>query len=207
MEKVKEFRTHLITRTCTKTYKNYSSYKMYLKSDFKNRCAYCNLSDDSITTYFEIDHFIPGSLCKSQNREDLLTDYNNLVYSCKKCNIAKTDQYEGTKDGINLKNIKFYDPVETPLQNIFYRNILGGIDSYDTKGKRMIIDLKLYRLSHNFEWIVETLQGICMKLERKISELESEGQEASELRSAHSLISEEFHKVHRMFLANYNKEW
>ena len=59
---------------------------------------------------------------------------------------------------------------------------------------------------HNFEWIVETLQGICMKLERKIDEMESEGREVTELRNAHSLISEEFHKVYKMFLANYNKE-
>ncbi|MGL5895431.1 MAG: HNH endonuclease [Lactococcus lactis] len=206
MEKVKEFRTHSIIRTCKRTYKNYSSYKKYLKKDFKNRCAYCNLLDENITTYFEVDHFIPEAVFTKINRDDLLTDYNNLIYSCKKCNQAKKHQYEGDNIGIDLKNTKFYDPVETPLQNIFYRNILGGIDSIDIKGRKMIIDLKLYRLSHNFEWIVEVLQAICTKLEMKISNIESSGGNSADLRYAHSLISEEFHKVHKVFLANYNKD-
>ncbi|MGF7496178.1 HNH endonuclease signature motif containing protein [Lactococcus lactis] len=204
MKKVKEFRDYIITRTCTEQYSHYRSYKTALREDFKHRCAYCNLLDEIVTTYFEIDHFIPKKTCEEIGRGDLIVNYDNLVYSCKKCNLAKTNKYESSGLDDDIKNNRFYEPVETPLQEIFYRNIWGGIDSYDSKGRRMIIDLKLYRISHNLEWIIEVLQNICEKLERKISEQDVKGIDTTDLMCAYYLISTEYHKLHKVFISNYN---
>lgn len=57
-------------------------YKKYLEADFYHKCAYCDISDSMITTPFEIDHFIPINTFEGI-RDDLKTDYNNLVLSCK----------------------------------------------------------------------------------------------------------------------------
>ena len=92
--KIKDFKSHTIKRSNPPHYDDYHNYKPYLIKDFSNRCAYCNLNDVSITTPFEIDHFIPKDAFKSV-RPDFETDYNNLIYACKKCNIAKSNKYEG----------------------------------------------------------------------------------------------------------------
>lgn len=43
-------------RTCTETYRNYLSFKPYLRGDFNKRCGYC---DD--------DDFNAGGSCERQN--------------------------------------------------------------------------------------------------------------------------------------------
>ena len=48
MKKVKEFRNFSIQRSCEKKYASHSSYKVFLREDFHQRCAYCNLKDDQI---------------------------------------------------------------------------------------------------------------------------------------------------------------
>ncbi|MBO0409429.1 HNH endonuclease [Enterococcus hulanensis] len=205
MKKVKEFRNFEIKRTCTKKHADFRKYKKALREDFNHRCAYCNIDDEIITTYFEIDHFIPRSICEEYGRSDLLSDYSNLVYSCKKCNLAKSNKYEGSLDSQKLKNSQFYDPVEIPLQSVFYRNTIGGIDSDEIKGRKMIIDLKLYRLSHNYEWINEELRKICQILETRIAKEENPSKK-NKLRVAHSLIAGEYNKMQRFLISNYNKD-
>ena len=73
------FRDFRITRTCTKCYSDYRSYKNALREDFKHRCAYCNLLDTQITTPFEIDHYIPERAFTAVWPE-LKTTYSNLIY-------------------------------------------------------------------------------------------------------------------------------
>lgn len=90
--KIDEFKSHTITRSSPKPKNKYSYYKNDLRQDFCGRCAYCNLSDDSITTPFEIDHFIPKTAFKDI-RPELLTDYNNLIYSCKNVTMLKEGSF------------------------------------------------------------------------------------------------------------------
>lgn len=186
-----------------KKYASHSSYKVFLREDFHQRCAYCNLKDDQITTYFEVDHFIPSEICKEYNRLDLLTDYSNLIYSCKKCNVAKSNKYYGPKNTNNLENKLFYDPVVIPYENIFFRNELGGIDSYDVKGRQMIVDLKLYRLSHNLVWLSEEMERICCLLNKKIVN-ESDERKCMLLYKAYALMLNESQKIKSFMIANYN---
>lgn len=92
--KYKDFRNHIIKRTCNKKLKDYTSYKKYLAEDFKHRCAYCNTLDSIASPMlFTVDHFVPRDVFKEKNIS-LDTDYNNLMYSCIKCNLAKSNKYE-----------------------------------------------------------------------------------------------------------------
>lgn len=90
-----EFKRHTIIRDCDKNYKDYHNYKEYLKKDFKNRCAYCNMHDKWIMPLpYQIDHFIPRVECKKAGRNDLDHDYRNLMYSCPVCNRLKSNIFE-----------------------------------------------------------------------------------------------------------------
>lgn len=92
--KYKDFRNYNIKRTCNKKFKDYKKYKKYLAEDFKHRCAYCNTLDSiAKPMHFAVDHFVPREVFKGKN-DSLDTDYNNLMYACEKCNLAKSSKYE-----------------------------------------------------------------------------------------------------------------
>ena len=151
------FRDYTIKRTCTKSYKDYRRYKEYLKHDFNSRCAYCNLMDSMVTSFFEIDHFVPQRIAIEHGFDFLITDYNNLVYACRNCNHEKSDQFDGDLAKNCYENKLFYNPVECDYNTIFYRNEYGTISSRDSLGNEMITRLKLYRTIHNLAWICERL--------------------------------------------------
>ncbi len=73
---------------------NYSSDKCkeYLRNDFSYECAYCKQTEkacgDIGSEFFEVDHFNPQA--NSTNNSDIHL-YNNLFYSCKRCNSEKSD--------------------------------------------------------------------------------------------------------------------
>lgn len=71
-------------------YRDYTSYKPWLRDEYHFRCAYC-LAREAWTLVampghqeFSVDHVNP----KSQYR-DQVVDYNNLVYACLRCNREK----------------------------------------------------------------------------------------------------------------------
>lgn len=92
------------------------SCKMYLRHDFKHKCAYCGVSEDIVSNIpdvaemiFEKDHFLPQD-SKSPN----IHKYFNLFYACQKCN--------GIKDNVLL-------PLNPCVDSIFTGsspNISGG---------------------------------------------------------------------------------
>ena len=68
-------------------YADYESYREWLRDEFCFRCVYC-LKRESwgrVTGDFELDHFEP----QSAHPEKTL-DYENLVYSCRTCNLTKS---------------------------------------------------------------------------------------------------------------------
>lgn len=200
--KIDDFKSHTITRSTPVHKSNYKSYKSDLRQDFCGRCAYCNLSDSSITTPFEIDHFIPRNACK-KNRPELLTDYNNLVYSCKKCNLAKNNQFSGNLHVDHPTNELFYDPVTVDYNNVFFRNELGAIASEDAKGKQMIIRLKLYRPIHILGWLCEKIDTTADKLKEAIK-IETDPDKKSKLERALTNVNEQYRKYNHLFIASYN---
>ena len=200
--KIKNFKTHVITRSSPPKLTEYSKYKPYLKKDFCGRCAYCNLSDDAITTSFEVDHFIPRKAFKDCAPR-LETEYTNLRYSCKKCNGAKSNQFSGDLNVETPTNELFYDPVLVDYNDIFYRNELGAIDSDDDKGKNIIIRLKLYRPIHILAWICEELSETAEKLEAALK-IEVNEERKNTLEQALNRINNQYRKMNHIFIAAYN---
>ncbi len=197
------FRNYRITRTCTKNYSDYHRYKENLRQDFQHRCAYCNLLDSQVTTPFEIDHFIPKKEFEDQWPE-LLTLYSNLVYSCKKCNLAKSNQYAGDLSKREIINDFFYDPVQTDYGEVFYRDEFGRICSDDKKGRDMINRLELYRPIHNFAWLCELAKSALDKLTDKINSLQNDSDQKQCLEEAKKELSEYYITCYAVFIANYN---
>ncbi|MCL2361657.1 MAG: HNH endonuclease [Defluviitaleaceae bacterium] len=200
--KYRDFRDFIIIRTCTKQYTNYESYKDALEKDFNMRCAYCNLHITSITTPFEIDHFIPKDTFKGK-KDYLITQYDNLVLSCKKCNNAKGNQFQGDIYSTYPTNKQFYSPVDTDYNTIFYRTEYGAIASDDTKGKQMIGDLKLYRTIHNLAWICEETKKLIDKFDQEIAN-ESDPERKQVLKSGKDKLTGHYFERNRLFIANYN---
>lgn len=136
---------------------------LFRYSLFYGRCAYCNLSDKSITTYFEVEHFVSYKKFEELPPE-LKVDYNNLMYSCKKCNQAKSNIH----DGDFTTNLLFYNPVEVDMNKHFYR-YRGKIEGKDKKAKKQIIQLKQYRPIYRLAWIVEKLQEQIEMLTERVN--------------------------------------
>lgn len=199
---MRPFKTHKIIRNNPEKKANYHSYKEDLIRDFGGRCAYCNLHHESITTPFEIDHFIPRDAFTGV-RDELLTDYNNLVLACKKCNLAKKDKFEGDISLPEPTNERFYDPVKTDYNTVFFRNDFGCIASSDSKGQRMIEDLGLYRPIHILGWICENLTSTIEEVESKISEVDNEEAKERLSAAAQELKGQHF-RLYGRFIASYN---
>lgn len=200
--KIKDFKTHTISRSTPPHFSSYGDYKPYLEKDFGERCAYCNLHSKRITTPFEVDHFIPRKAFKGV-RPSLDTDYNNLVYACKKCNVAKSGKFEGDLTEVSPTNTLFYDPVLVDYNSIFYRNELGAIDSDDPKGKSMIKMLKLYRPIHILAWLCDEIRITRDKLQSAI-DTETNESKKQEYQKALDGLNAQYCKFVDLFIASYN---
>lgn len=84
---------------------NYKDYRPFLCRDFEFRCAYCLRYE----FFFgggeaaEIDHFRPRHLFPA-----LLNDYQNLYWSCRKCNAIKGGKWPGAAQVV--RGLRFLDP-------------------------------------------------------------------------------------------------
>ena len=69
-------------------YSDHASYRPWLRDEFSFRCVYRLLREQwgRAAGVFDIDHFMPVA-----NRPELALDYDNLLYACTTCNIAKRD--------------------------------------------------------------------------------------------------------------------
>lgn len=201
-----EFKRHTIIRDCDKNYKDYHNYKEYLKKDFKNRCAYCNMHDKWIMPLpYQIDHFIPRVECKKAGRNDLDHDYRNLMYSCPVCNRLKSDIFEGEIPKDEIRNPYFYNPVDTDYNHIFFRDEKGRIQSEDRLGKEMIKRLQLYRPTKQMAWFLDELEQVYQEVENRI-ESESDVEKKAKLKLAHNKIGNALFRKHRFFVHSFISE-
>jgi len=69
-------------------YKDYASYRDWLRDEFTFHCVYCLHREQwySRSATFHIDHFVPVSIDPAGKCE-----YSNLLYACATCNEAKKD--------------------------------------------------------------------------------------------------------------------
>lgn len=200
------FKKHRIVRTCTKTYKDYRSYKSSLQRDFGGHCAYCNLNEEWVAPLpFEVEHFIPRAILTAQGRKDLDTDYRNLMLSCPRCNKLKGNRFEGEIPERDIRNPYFYNPVDTDYNTIFYRDEKGRIHSDDELGQKMIEILKLYRPSKQVAWLLDELKEVLDRIEGRISS-ETDPQRIEKLKDAQLHLEAVLYKMKRIFVHSYMNE-
>lgn len=62
------------------------SYRPWLRDEFAFRCMYCLVREQwgRVTGEFDLDHFLPQAV-----QPGLATEYCNLVYACRTCNLRK----------------------------------------------------------------------------------------------------------------------
>lgn len=70
-------------------YASYRRYRPWLRDEFCFRCVYCLKRETwgQVTGEFDLDHFEPRWVNPWRR-----LDYLNLVYACRRCNLAKLDQ-------------------------------------------------------------------------------------------------------------------
>lgn len=201
-----KFRKHTIKRSCDKKYKDYHSYKEYLKVDFRNRCAYCNMHDTWIMPLpFQIDHFIPRTKFEGVKRNDLDNDYRNLMYSCPVCNRLKSDVFDGEIPEDKISNPYFYNPVDIDYNTIFNRDEMGRIQSEDELGKDMIKRLQLYRPTKQMAWFLDELTQVYDEIESRM-QLEENPEKRRKLECAYNKIGNVLFRRQRFFVHSFMNE-
>ncbi len=156
------------TRTCTRTYASYISFKPYIRADFNKRCGYC----DDLDFYhggsrgYQIDHFKPHSIARFSALKE---EYSNLVYSCPFCNRAKSNKWEDT-DG-------FIDPCDEEYDNHLKRNNRGQIVAITRRGQYIHKNLNLHLKRHELLWMIEKLEQQSIELDSRLDIL-GEGHES-----------------------------
>ena len=71
-------------------YANYKSYKPWLRDEFGFRCVYCLCRErwePNGQDVFSVEHFHPQA-----TSPELVTDYDNLIYTCLACNAYRRDE-------------------------------------------------------------------------------------------------------------------
>jgi 5-methylcytosine-specific restriction endonuclease McrA len=115
-------------RTGYKKQKDIQKYTNILKEDFQNMCGYCGKDLNIIKCPYQKDHLIPEKIAKAVGRYDLLTDYNNLVYSCRVCNRNKWDNWPfDNVDKTHDDKVGFVDPASKEYDEHLMRDEVGRI--------------------------------------------------------------------------------
>lgn len=151
-----EFRVNTPSRrTKQKKYVNYHAYKGALKADFHSRCGYCDDPECFPCVHFQIDHFVPKVVMRTIKEND----YNNLVYSCPRCNRAKWDKWPTQNEMIHNDGKEgFIDPCDPKYDQQFKRNERGEIIPTTQLGNWMWKELDLGNAAHRIIWTLEQLK-------------------------------------------------
>lgn len=100
-------------------YIDYRAYKPWLRDEFTFRCVYC-LDREQWSQYgygmFGIDHFVPQIIDPS-----LITEYDNLVYACGRCNSLKGEH-------------SVLNPCTTPMADHLRVNENGSMEGLTPEG-------------------------------------------------------------------------
>lgn len=128
---------------------NYATYRDDLKIDFNNACGYCGDSDFRVDRIcFHIDHFAP-----KKRFPGLINTYSNLVYSCRFCNVRKSDHWIGNDPTIPHDGEKgFIDPCSAEYEDHLDRDSSGKIIAKTTLGHYILKRLSLNLLRHELLW-------------------------------------------------------
>ena len=94
-------------------YKDYRSYKPYLRDEFSGQCVYCRLPDAiKGEETFGADHYRP-----QRKFPHLSSEYLNLYYACNRCNSNKSDFWPTERE---LTDGQF---VPNPCEHIMFEHL------------------------------------------------------------------------------------
>jgi len=101
------------------SYSDYEKYRQLLRVDFRYRCAYCERTESYLRgdEGFEIDHFKPRRF------RELLANYQNLYYSCRKCNRHKWETWPSDEE--LSEGFRFSDPC---AEDMYLSHLQEGAD-------------------------------------------------------------------------------
>lgn len=113
-------------------YRDYESYRDWLRDEFHFRCVYCLHRERWCArgAAFDIDHFVPVS-CD----EGLTLEYSNLLYACSWCNQAKS----------NI--LKLPDPCKVAFGECLRITDDGSVECLNDDGKALVSKLRLNKKS------------------------------------------------------------
>ena len=195
---MKPFRSSIPVRTCQKKYKKYSSYKSYLRLDFRKRCGYCNDIDILCggSRGFHIDHFRP-----QDSFSHLENEYGNLVYACPYWNGAKSNDWPSGDENITVlaDGSGYLDPCDADFDNHFERYDHGHIHPKTSLGKYMYKKLKLGLRRHQLALAYEQLEMLLKELDSELEKIHHDGDEYIEALKQHRRLTSEFFKYKSMF--------
>mgnify|MGYP003623384814 CR=1 FL=1 len=124
-----------------------------LKDESNNKCSYCEQSLGERGLYLEVEHFYVKSVY-----EDKILDWNNLLASCKTCNLKKSTLDVGKEPIIN----PFFDEPKSHLKINRYR--------YEAKtdlGEVTILSLDL----NNYDSLSKNRFALCYAIQDQIKAL------------------------------------
>jgi hypothetical protein len=110
-------------------YTDYASYRPWLRDEFSFRCVYCLQRERWVApaAAMEIDHILPVA-----SNPELTTEYDNLLYCCSTCNVAKRARLLPDPTTVLFRGAVHVDPDGTisPLNSDAERPVtLLGLDS------------------------------------------------------------------------------
>lgn len=144
------------------------SNKQRLVIDFDHKCAYCDDHDGYSGGYnaYHVEHFAPKEKFK-----ELEFVYDNLLYSCPYCNVAKSNKWISDKADINIVGNKgFVDPCTDEYYIHLQRDYIGEIIYLTELGEYIYFELKLYLKRHRILHNIEKVRTKKKLLKEKIGE-------------------------------------
>ena len=127
-------------------YKDYESYRDWLRDEFFFRCVYCLHREQwyGRGATFHIDHFTPVA------NEGATCEYTNLLYACATCNEAK-------KVALGVPN-----PCEVALADCLRILPDGHVEALNDEGKKLRLLLRLDSTSNvrNRSRSIRTLEAL-----------------------------------------------
>lgn len=135
-------------------------------------CGYCGKDFNIIKCPYQKDHLIPEDIAKKVGRLDLLTDYNNLVYSCRVCNRNKWNNWPfDNVDKIHDDKVGFVDPATDEFDEHMMRDETGRIVPKTQVGNYMY---KIFNFSNRLTEVWWKLSVISKEINEIDSILEKE---------------------------------
>lgn len=134
-------------------YKEYESYRGWLRDEFSFRCVFCLRRERwPVRGTWDIDHSTPQH--KNPQRK---LDYGNLLYTCHTCNSAKSDQIVP-------------DPCEVAFGKCVQVHEDGTISALNEDGEILIAALRLdgKKATDFRRLIIDTLRSLVVHNEMRL---------------------------------------